>query len=407
VDPLFDALEAVCQREGPDGIRLGGESGLEPRSEVAVAEGLEALFVSFNQLAGELRKLRERIQGDESWSEIMEGRVLDLFSVQSRLEASAQGARRVLDPREEEDGLVRWLELRGRGPGGVRNLAMAAAPIQVGPILREDLWERLETSVLTSATLTTRAGFEYLRTRLGLDTEGMDEGRPVIVEEAVVPSPFDFQTQSLLAVPTDLVGPQEPGDIFQEQTARIVRETTFLTGGGLFVLFTAHSALRRVAELLRASEEGLPGPLFVQGEAPRARLLAQFVASGRGVLLGTASFWEGVDVPGDPLRGLIIQKLPFQVPTEPIVQARLEAVAAQGGDPFWRYTLPEAALRLKQGFGRLIRTREDRGAVLVLDNRILTRRYGPYLRQSLPPAPLTKGLWPEVRRVLQDFYGEG
>jgi ATP-dependent DNA helicase DinG len=142
----------------------------------------------------------------------------------------------------------------------------------------------------------------------------------------------------------------------------------------------------------------------VQGEAPRARLLKQFVESGRGVLLGTSSFWEGVDVPGDPLRGLIIQKLPFQVPTEPIVQARMEAVLAQGGDPFWRYTLPEAALRLKQGFGRLIRTREDRGVVLVLDNRILTRRYGPYLRQSLPPAPMAKGLWPDLRRVLEEFY---
>jgi ATP-dependent DNA helicase DinG len=405
LDPLFNALEGICQKEGPEGIRLGGENGLEPRSQVDVEEGLEALFVSFEQLAGELRKLRERIQGDESWSEALEGRVLDLFSVQSRLEASARGARRVLDPRDEADGLVRWLELRGRGPGGVRNLALAAAPIEVGPTLREDLWERMETCILTSATLTTRAGFEYLRARLGLDAEAMEADGAWTVEEAVVPSPFDFRAQSILGVPTDLVGPQEPGDTFQVQTARIVRETSFLTDGGLFVLFTAHSALRRVAELLRASEEGLPGPLFVQGEAPRARLLAQFVASGRGVLLGTASFWQGVDVPGDPLRGIIIQKLPFQVPTEPIVQARMESVAAQGGDPFWRYTLPEAALRLKQGFGRLIRTRQDRGAVLVLDNRILTRRYGTYLRQSLPPAPLTKGLWPEVRRVLHDFYG--
>jgi ATP-dependent DNA helicase DinG len=130
------------------------------------------------------------------------------------------------------------------------------------------------------------------------------------------------------------------------------------------------------------------------------------VEAGNGILLGTASFWEGVDVPGDPLRGLIIQKLPFQVPTEPIVAARMEAIEARGGDPFWRYTLPEAALRLKQGFGRLVRTQEDRGAVLILDDRILSRRYGPYLRQSLPPAPLAKGLWHELKKVLEGFYGE-
>jgi ATP-dependent DNA helicase DinG len=174
------------------------------------------------------------------------------------------------------------------------------------------------------------------------------------------------------------------------------------------VLFTSHRALKRVAEILR---EGLPAPgggswpLFVQGDSPRARLLDSFVESGNGILLGTASFWEGVDVPGDPLRGLILQKLPFQVPTEPIIAARTEALEARGEDPFWRYTLPQAALRLKQGFGRLIRTRDDRGAVLVLDDRILTRRYGTFLRQSLPPAPLSKGIWPDVRRGLEDFYG--
>ena len=224
------------------------------------------------------------------------------------------------------------------------------------------------------------------------------------VEEAVTPSPFCFEEQSVLGVPTDLSGPQRGGDGFQEETARVVLDMARMTGGGLFVLFTSYRALARVAELLREREGYLPGPLFVQGEGPRARLLGRFVESGDGILLGTASFWQGVDVPGDPLRGLIIQKLPFQVPTEPIVAARMEAIEAQGGDPFWRFTLPEAALRLKQGFGRLIRTQTDRGAVLVLDDRILTRKYGPYLRQSLPPAPLFKGPWGELRRTLETFY---
>ena len=226
------------------------------------------------------------------------------------------------------------------------------------------------------------------------------------LEEAALPSPFSFQEQSLLAIPTDLSGPQAQGDGFQEETARVVLDLAEITGGGLFVLFTSHRALKRVAELLRHRDRTLPGPLFVQGEAPRLRLLQAFTLSGTGVLLGTASFWEGVDVPGDPLRGLIIQKLPFQVPTEPIIAARMEALEAEGKDPFHHYTLPEAALRLKQGFGRLIRTRQDRGAILILDHRILTRRYGAYLRQSLPPAPLAKGLWWELKRSLTSFYGE-
>jgi ATP-dependent DNA helicase DinG len=135
--------------------------------------------------------------------------------------------------------------------------------------------------------------------------------------------------------------------------------------------------------------------------------LAGFVDAGHGILLGTASFWEGVDVPGDPLRGLVIQKLPFRVPTEPITAARMEALEARGGDPFQHFMLPHAALRLKQGFGRLIRTRTDRGAVLVLDDRLVTKRYGRYLRESLPEAPLVKGPWDEVRRRLEDFYAGG
>jgi ATP-dependent DNA helicase DinG len=145
-------------------------------------------------------------------------------------------------------------------------------------------------------------------------------------------------------------------------------------------------------------------PLFVHGERDRGHLLQEFVSSGKGILLGTASFWEGVDVPGDPLRGLVIQKLPFRVPTEPVTEARVEAIEARGGDPFAHFMLPLAALRLKQGFGRLIRTRSDRGAVILLDDRIVSRRYGRVLRESLPPTPLVRGDWTVVRKRVADFY---
>lgn len=405
-EPFLDAVSGVMSQEDSPSLRLGSGTGVEPREATAVAEAMTALLFSFRLLAREVGELRARIQGDEDWAESLEGRTLDLFSVQSRLEQCALGVQRVLDPGEEGMRLVRWLEARGAGPG--QNLALAAAPIEVGSVLREDLFERLDTVILTSATLTTRAGFQYLRSRLGLAEEELaEEGSQLRVETAVVPSPFDFGVQSLLGVPTDLTGPSSPGDGFQAQTARVVLEMGAITGGGLFVLFTSHRALRQVAGILRDRVGELPGPLFVQGEAPRARLLRGFTDSGRGILLGTSSFWEGVDVPGDPLRGLILQKLPFQVPTEPITAARMEAIQAQGGDPFWQYTLPEAALRLKQGFGRLVRTREDRGVVLVLDDRILTRRYGRYLRGSLPPAPLVKGPWLEIRRKLGGFYRIG
>jgi ATP-dependent DNA helicase DinG len=192
----------------------------------------------------------------------------------------------------------------------------------------------------------------------------------------------------------------------QDETARVTEALAEMTEGGLFVLFTSHRALARVAGHLRERGADRRWPLFVQGETDRSVLLEGFVASGRGILLGTSSFWEGVDVPGRPLRGIIIQKLPFRVPTEPVTAARVEAVERRGGNPFWEFMLPLAALRLKQGFGRLVRSREDRGAVLLLDDRVVRKRYGVYLRDSLPPAPLVKGPWADVERALRDFYAD-
>lgn len=408
LEPLLNSLGEAFPDSGGDTVRLGGREAVEPREGGAVQEALAAFLLSFRRLAIEVAELRTRLLGDDAWAEALEGRVLDLQSVQYRLESSAQGVQRVLDPGGDASNLVRWLQLKGRPLGGGRNLSLAAAPIQVGPPLREDLFQRLESAILTSATLTTRTGFEYLRSRLGLDEDALQESDVQLeVEEAIVPSPFLFEEQSVLAIPTDLSGPLQGGDKFHEETAIVVRDLAQITGGGLFVLFTSHRALARVAEIFRKREGDLLGPLFVQGEAPRVRLLNGFIEAGNGILFGTSSFWEGVDVPGDPLRGLVIQKLPFQVPTEPVVAARMEVIEDQGGDPFLRYSLPAAALRLKQGFGRLIRTREDRGVVLILDDRILTRRYGPYLRQSLPSTPLAKGPWGELKRTLRTFYEGG
>lgn len=397
MEGFVDASDATA-RLGPTGIG-------EPAEREEVAERLRAVLAELGTLERELAELRARLELDEGLAERVQGRLLDLRAVERRLGAMSAALRLVLAPGDDADAYVRWLERRGQGRR--MNLSMAAAPIELGPVLRESLFTKMEATVLTSATLATSRSFDFLRERLGLASSDLDHlDRPLEVEERQVPSPFDYESQTLLAVPTDLPAAEVGGDAFQQATARVVEEMAQLSDGGLFVLFTSHAALRRVGELLRAQGVDARWPLFVHGEEDRHRLLAGFVDAARGILLGTASFWEGVDVPGDPLRGLILQKLPFRVPTEPITAARMEAIERLGGSSFHRFMLPHAALRLKQGFGRLVRSRTDRGAVLVLDDRLVTRRYGRYLRDSLPDAPFVKGPWDDVHRHLKRFYAQ-
>src|SRR5690606_29016719 len=232
-----------------------------------------------------------------------------------------------------------------------------------------------------SATLTTRDGFGFLRTRLGIASG-------VRAVESVHPSPFEFDRQTLLAVPSDAPDVRDPPNRYGPAVAAILEELARPTDGGLFVLFVSSGVLRAVASALRIGAAAASWLFFVQGDGPRASLLQRFTDAHRGILLGVASFWEGVDVPGDPLRGLIFTKLPFKVPSEPLTAARIEAIDSSGGNSFHDYMLPHAALRLKQGFGRLVRTRQDRGAVVILDPRLLSKGYGRFFLASLPPAPL-------------------
>jgi ATP-dependent DNA helicase DinG len=220
------------------------------------------------------------------------------------------------------------------------------------------------------------------------------------------PSPFDYAKQALLVVPTDVPAPNVDPASHLQRVIQHVRDVAAASDGGIFALFTSHRDVREAARVLREQATGFDSrwPLLVHGEDSRDALLRRFRESTRAVLLGTSSFWEGVDVPGDALRALVIAKLPFRVPTEPMVAAQCEAIEAAGGNSFGEYMLPHAALRLKQGFGRLIRTATDRGVIVISDPRVVTKQYGMQLLSGLPPARRLKGAWARLLPEVQRFY---
>ncbi len=273
--------------------------------------------------------------------------------------------------RADDPEFVFFVELRGRG------VFLRAAPIDVSNVVRELLLDRMQATVLTSATLAVEGSFEYVRARLGARK----------ARELLLPSEFDFATQAVLYLPRRMPDPRSQQ--FLPAAADEVAELLRCSRGRAFVLFTSYAALREV----RARIDGrIPYPLLVQGSAPRSALLQQFRDTPHAVLLATSSFWQGVDVAGEALSCVIIDKLPFASPGDPITAARIEAVNASGGNAFADYQVPLAILALKQGLGRLIRTRRDRGALAILDPRLRTMGYGPRFLASLPPAPVTHRL---------------
>ncbi|HXZ38824.1 MAG TPA: ATP-dependent DNA helicase [Thermodesulfobacteriota bacterium] len=265
--------------------------------------------------------------------------------------------------------MVYWGEVRGRG------VFLHGSPVDVSSALQENLYPRLKTAVFTSATLSTQGNFNFFRSRMGL-TGGGGEG----TDELILDSSFDLKAQSLLYLPPHLPEPNSPSFLPRavEEMEKILR----LSLGRAFLLFTS---IRNMEEAYRRLKERVPFTCFLQGERPKTALLKAFKDDLHSVLFATASFWEGVDIQGEALSCVVIDRLPFSPPTEPILEARLERIAAAGGKPFWDYQVPSAILLLKQGLGRLIRTRQDRGILAILDTRLLTRGYGKVFLQSLPP----------------------
>ena len=284
----------------------------------------------------------------------------------------------------EHKDTVFWIERR-RGGREKANISMQATPIDVGPILRECLWSKLETAVLTSATLAVGGGFEYIRARLGADH----------ARELVLPSHFDYQNQALLYVPPDLPDPRTPQ--FVPKATERIRKLLEISRGRAFVLFTSYAQMREIHERLLSEIEF---PLLLQGDAPKNALLEEFRTTPNAVLFATSSFWQGVDVQGEQLSCVIIDRLPFAVPSDPVVAARVKAIDADGGNAFFQYQVPAAVITLKQGFGRLIRSLHDRGLLALLDNRILKKRYGRVFIESLPQYSRTTDM-----RVVEQWFG--
>jgi ATP-dependent DNA helicase DinG len=361
-----------------------GRFAFDSRREFLEENGEEflALNQSLYRLGAELEQLPQKPE--------------DVFTLVRRAQQLQVQLTFVME--NEDPNTVFWIERRGfRGAGGSRrksstettdgrtNVFLQATPIEVGQILRECLWAKLETSVLTSATLAVGGGFEYIRQRLGLDH----------ARELVVPSHFDYESQAILYVPPDVPDPRTPQ--FAGEAAGVIRRLLEITRGRAFVLFTSYAQMNDIYERLLGL---LDFPMLKQGDAPKSALLEEFRLTPHAVLFGTSSFWQGVDVQGEQLSCVIIDRLPFAVPSDPVVAARVKAIDSGGGNAFFEYQVPSAVITLKQGFGRLIRSLHDRGLLALLDNRILKKKYGRVFVESLPRYSRTT----DIKKV-EEFFG--
>jgi ATP-dependent DNA helicase DinG len=372
---LLRRVSRVREREREFFEAFPPREGRSPFEAAARASFLEQHRGSFDELVGAVKALESQIAA-------LPNRAEELVTI-ARRGAELRGEISFLLESEEKN-YVYWYERRGKG------VFLAATPIDVSGMLRERVFEALDTVVLTSATLAVGGQFDYLKQRLGIQT----------ARERVLPQEFDFRKQALLYVPARIPDVRDAG--FTDGAAEEIASLLECTEGRAFCLFTSYSQMNQIFERVRTR---VRFPLFLQGGAPRSALLDRFRTTPNAVLFATASFWQGVDVPGAQLSCVIVDRLPFAVPSDPVVAARVRALQEDGRNAFAEYQVPEAVLALKQGFGRLIRTRNDRGILAILDNRIQRMQYGRIFLESLPEYGVTRDIG-EVRRFMQSPAGE-
>ena len=325
-------------------------------------EGGEGLATAYRKLRTQLGITESGLARLSVRSDVIDALIRRASEIRAELAAIMES-----DSRSQ----VYWYDVRGRG------VFLWASPINVSSILADRLFSQIDTVVLTSATLATGGHFQFIRGRLGL-------GR---AEELVVESHFDFERQAIFYVPRDIPEPRESG--WTEEACSHLEGILGASQGRAFLLFTSYAQMERVHSHL---EGRLPFPMFIQGEMSKSGLLDKFRQTPNAVLFATSSFWQGVDVQGERLSCVVIDKLPFSVPSEPVVAARIQFLNESGVNAFYDYQIPEAIILLKQGLGRLIRSRSDRGILALLDKRVLTKRYGETFLKSIPRAPLTHNL---------------
>jgi len=400
IPPLIDAARARGETmdalgrdllSGNRQILLSGEAGELEQSRLI--KPMESLRVALTELVGRFADVISELDDDKQDME-MEALVVEARQTCAALQEAVAVSDAFIH-RDEHSDQIFWLESSRRSDGS-EWLACHKTPLSVAGMVREAVWESYETVIAVSATLSVSGGFQHWKSRIGADNIPRDPF------EGIFPSPFDYSSRVLLGIPSDAPSPEDT-PAWESFLVSSISRALDLSGGHALVLFTSYETLRKTLKGVRENLGSSSPLLLAQGDDDRGRLLNKFRDYPSSVLFATDSFWEGVDIPGESLGLVIITRLPFRPPANPVSRARREALAAAGGNPFMQLSLPEALTRFRQGFGRLMRRKDDRGVVLVLDSRICSKRYGPLFLKALPETLRSVKSQEGVFRDLENF----